>query len=71
MKKYLSKISGPVMLGVGAILLISDLMGIEGIITFAIGIILIVEGIDRMQYDEVIQKTSGSERETIKKHRKI
>ena len=48
MKKYLSKISGPVMLGVGAILLISDLMGIEGIITFAIGIILIVEGIDRM-----------------------
>ena len=48
MKKFLKDKSGPIMMGVGAILLISDLMGVEGIITFAIGIILIVEGVDRM-----------------------
>jgi len=48
MKKFLKDKSGAIMLGVGAILLISDLIGVEGIITFAVGIILIVEGIDRM-----------------------
>ena len=48
MKKFLKDKSGAIMLGVGAILLISDLMGVEGIITFAVGIILIVEGVDRM-----------------------
>ena len=48
MKKFLKDKSGVIMLGVGAILLISDLIGVEGIITFAVGIILIVEGIDRM-----------------------
>ena len=48
MKKFLKDKSGPIMVGIGAILLVSDLMGIEGVITFAIGIILIVEGVDRM-----------------------
>ena len=48
MKKFLKDKSGAIMLGVGAILLISDLIGVEGIITFAVGIIPIVEGIDRM-----------------------
>ena len=36
------------MVGIGAILLVSDLMGVEGAITFAVGIILIVEGVDRI-----------------------
>ena len=48
MKKFLKDKSGPIMVGIGAILLVSDLMGIEGVITFAIGIILIVEGVDRI-----------------------
>ena len=48
MKKFLKEKSGPIMVGVGAILLVSDLMGVEGVITFAVGIILIVEGVDRM-----------------------
>ena len=48
MKKFLKNKSGPIMMGIGAILLVSDLMGIEGIITFAVGIILIVEGVDRL-----------------------
>tara|TARA_R100001082_G_scaffold55924_1_gene30795 strand:- start:494 stop:640 length:147 start_codon:yes stop_codon:yes gene_type:complete len=48
MKKFLKDKSGAIMLGVGAILLVSDLMGVEGVITFAVGIILIVEGVDRM-----------------------
>ena len=48
MKKFLKDKSGPIMMGIGAILLVSDLMGAEGIITFAVGIILIVEGVDRM-----------------------
>jgi len=48
MKKFLKDKSGPIMVGIGAILLVSDLMGVEGAITFAIGIILIVEGVDRM-----------------------
>ena len=47
MKKFLKDKSGAIMLGVGAVLLVSDLIGVEGAITFAIGIILIVEGIDR------------------------
>jgi hypothetical protein len=48
MKKFLKDKSGPIMMGIGAVLLVSDLMGIEGIITFAVGVILIVEGVDRM-----------------------
>ena len=48
MKKFLKDKSGPIMVGIGAILLVSDLMGIEGVITFAVGIILIVEGVDRI-----------------------
>jgi|TARA_R100001463_G_scaffold55606_2_gene107282 hypothetical protein len=48
MKKFLKDKSGVIMLGVGSILLISDLMGVEGAITFAVGIILMVEGIDRI-----------------------
>tara|TARA_B100000902_G_C27016633_1_gene767527 strand:- start:600 stop:746 length:147 start_codon:yes stop_codon:yes gene_type:complete len=48
MKKFLKDKSGAIMLGIGATLLVSDLMGIEGVITFAVGIILIVEGVDRM-----------------------
>ena len=48
MKKFLKDKSGPIMMGIGTILLVSDLMGVEGVITFAVGIILIVEGIDRM-----------------------
>ena len=48
MKKFLKDKSGVIMLGVGSILLISDLMGVEGAITFAVGIILMVEGVDRM-----------------------
>jgi len=48
MKKFLKDKSGPIMMGVGAILLVSDLMGVEGVITFAVGIILMVEGVDRM-----------------------
>ena len=48
MKKFLKDKSGAIMLGVGAILLVSDLMGVEGVITFAVGIILMVEGVDRM-----------------------
>ena len=48
MKKFLKDKSGPIMVGIGAILLVSDLIGVEGAITFAIGIILIVEGVDRM-----------------------
>ena len=48
MKKFLKEKSGPIMVGIGAILLVSDLMGIEGVITFAVGIILIVEGVDRI-----------------------
>ena len=48
MKKFLKEKSGPIMVGIGAILLVSDLMGIEGAITFAVGIILMVEGVDRM-----------------------
>jgi len=48
MKKFLKDKSGPIMMGIGAVLLVSDLMGIEGIITFAVGIILIVEGVDRI-----------------------
>tara|TARA_R110002050_G_scaffold115856_1_gene232152 strand:- start:211 stop:357 length:147 start_codon:yes stop_codon:yes gene_type:complete len=48
MKKFLKDKSGVIMLGVGAILLISDLMGVEGAITFAVGVILMVEGVDRI-----------------------
>ena len=48
MKKFLKDKSGVIMLSVGAILLISDLMGVEGAITFAVGVILMVEGVDRM-----------------------
>ena len=48
MKKFLKDKSGPIMMGIGVILLVSDLMGVEGVITFAIGIILIVEGVDRI-----------------------
>ena len=48
MKKFLKDKSGPIMVGVGAILLTSGLMGVEGAITFAIGIILMVEGVYRM-----------------------
>jgi len=48
MKKFLKDKSGAIMLGVGAILLISDLIGVEGVITFAVGVILMVEGIDRI-----------------------
>ena len=48
MKKFLKDKSGPIMVGIGAILLTSGLMGVEGAITFAIGIILMVEGVDRM-----------------------
>ena len=48
MKKFLKEKSGPIMVGIGAILLVRDLMGIEGAITFAVGIILIVEGVDRI-----------------------
>jgi hypothetical protein len=48
MKKFLKDKSGPIMVGIGAILLVSDLMGVEGVITFAVGIILIVEGVDRV-----------------------
>ena len=48
MKKFLKEKSGPIMVGIGAILLVSDLMGVEGVITFAVGIILIVEGVDRI-----------------------
>ena len=48
MKKFLKDKSGAIMLGIGAMLLASDLMGVEGVITFAVGIILIVEGVDRM-----------------------
>jgi len=48
MKKFLKDKSGPIMVGIGAILLVSDLMGVEGAITFAVGIILIVEGVDRI-----------------------
>jgi len=48
MKKFLKEKSGPIMVGIGAILLVSDLIGIEGVITFAVGIILIVEGVDRI-----------------------
>jgi len=48
MKKFLKDKSGVIMLGVGSILLISDLMGVEGAITFAVGIILMVEGVDRI-----------------------
>ena len=48
MKKFLKDKSGAIMLGVGAVLLVSDLIGVEGVIAFAVGIILIVEGIDRM-----------------------
>ena len=48
MKKFLKDKLGPIMVGIGAILLVSDLIGVEGAITFAIGIILIVESVDRM-----------------------
>jgi len=48
MKKFLKDKSGVIMLSVGSILLISDLMGVEGAITFAVGIILMVEGVDRI-----------------------
>ena len=48
MKKFLKDKSGAIMLGIGSMLLITDLLGIEGVITFAVGIILIVEGIDRI-----------------------
>jgi len=48
MKKFLKDKSGAIMLGVGCALLISDLLGVEGAITLAVGIILIVEGIDRI-----------------------
>ena len=48
MKKFLKDKSGAIMLGVGAVLLVSDLIGVEGVIAFAVGIILIVECIDRM-----------------------
>ena len=48
MKKFLKEKSGPIMVGIGAILLVSDLIGVEGAITFAVGIILIVEGVDRI-----------------------
>ena len=48
MKKFLKDKLGAIMLGIGAILLVSDLMGVEGVITFAVGIILMVEGVDRM-----------------------
>ena len=48
MKKFLKDKSGPIMMGIGVILLVSDLMGVEGLIVFAVGIILIVEGADRM-----------------------
>ena len=48
MKKFLKKRSGAIMLGLGATILALDIMGVKGIITFAIGIVLIVEGADRI-----------------------
>jgi len=48
MKKFLKKRSGAIMLGLGAGILTLDLMGVSGVVTFAIGIILIVEGIDKV-----------------------
>jgi hypothetical protein len=47
MKRFLKDKSGPIMVGMGAILLTSGLIGVEGAIPFAIGIILMVEGVDR------------------------
>ena len=47
MREFLKQKSGLIMVIVGSALLVSDLMGINGGISLAIGIILIIEGIDR------------------------
>ena len=37
-----------IMVTTGAVILLLDLLGIKGVVTFAVGIILIIEGIDRL-----------------------
>ena len=49
MREFLKQKSGLIMVIVGSALLVSDLIGINGGISLAIGIILIVEGIDRVK----------------------
>ena len=48
MKKFLKDNSGPLMVIVGALMIFSDLIGFDGIVTIAVGIVLMVEGIDRV-----------------------
>tara|TARA_R100000808_G_C2063381_1_gene93846 strand:- start:122 stop:268 length:147 start_codon:yes stop_codon:yes gene_type:complete len=47
MKEFLKEKSGLIMVIIGSALLASDLMGISGGVPLAIGLILIIEGIDR------------------------
>ena len=50
MKKFLKEKNGIIMIGLGSTILISDLIGIDSVLTavVGIGIILIVEGVDRI-----------------------
>ena len=48
MKKFLKDNSGTLMVILGSLMIFSDLIGFDGVITFAVGIVLIVEGIDRI-----------------------
>lgn len=48
MKKFFKEKSGAIMMVLGAVLLAADLAGVEGAITFAVAIVLIVEGTSRM-----------------------
>tara|TARA_R110002110_G_scaffold158887_1_gene356489 strand:+ start:170 stop:316 length:147 start_codon:yes stop_codon:yes gene_type:complete len=48
MKKFLKDNSGTLMVILGGVIIFSDIIGFDGVITFAVGIVLIVEGLDRI-----------------------
>ena len=44
----IKKYKAHIMVATGALILILDLLGINGTVTFAIGIILMIEGVSRL-----------------------
>ena len=44
----IKKYKAVIMVTTGAVILLLDLLGVKGVVTFAVGIILIIEGIDRL-----------------------
>ena len=44
----IKKYKAVIMVTTGVVILLLDLLGVKGVVTFAVGIILIIEGIDRL-----------------------